>query len=107
MPRLALSSRGVMLLFLFRLAVQCHFAVVAAEFAQFQPVRGVARILTGRVIAVVALGALKREVGAVALWHFIKSSLNHVLHLEPTTGIEPATYSLQNCCSTVELRRHG
>jgi hypothetical protein len=27
--------------------------------------------------------------------------------MEPTTGIEPATYSLQNCCSTVEPRRRG
>ena len=25
--------------------------------------------------------------------------------MEPATGIEPVTYSLQNCCSTIEPRR--
>jgi hypothetical protein len=91
--------------------VQRDLAIVAAELFQLQPVGGVAGVFAGGVVAVVALATLQRKIGAVSLRHFIKSSLNRNLgscsYMEPTTGIEPATYSLQNCCSTVELRRHG
>jgi hypothetical protein len=27
--------------------------------------------------------------------------------MEPTAGLEPATYGLQNRCSAIELRRHA
>jgi hypothetical protein len=88
--------------------VDGDFAIVAAKFAQLQPVGGILGVFARSVVAVMALGTLKRKVRAVSLWHVIKSSLNRGMSkivMEPTTGIEPATYSLQNCCSTIELRR--
>ena len=34
-----------------------------------------------------------------------KSRLTGRSGMEPVAGLEPATYSLQNCCSTAELHR--
>jgi hypothetical protein len=61
--------------------VQRDFTVVAAKFAQLQPVGGIFGILTGRIVAVVALGALQRKIGTISFRHddFLIISLTYTI----------------------------
>jgi hypothetical protein len=66
---------------LLTLAVERNFTVMAAEFTQLEAVGGVLRILIGRIVAVVAFGALQRKIGTISLRHddFLIISLTYGL----------------------------
>ena len=60
-------------------------------------------VLVGAVSTSLALGAL--QIDEIILRHSIRLRRGHYtftvkLSMEPPVGLEPTTYSLQNCCST-------
>jgi hypothetical protein len=53
-----------------------HLAVMAAKLAQLEAVGGILGVFRGRIVTVVALGALQRKKGTVSLWHDVDTSLS-------------------------------
>src|SRR5258706_3012906 len=79
-------------------------AVVTAELLQLQLLRHRLLVLRGRVVAPLALGALKRDDLSSCACHILLLRVIDVHSVEPSTRFELVTPSLPRTCSTPELR---